>query len=174
MKIAIIYATTEGQTRKICTFALQRLSDGGHAVALVPVGEASDLDLSAFNGVILAASIHTGIYQNAMAAYVLDHVGVLNEMKTLFLSVSLSAAGDDPDDLAGLARILEEFLNATGWKPGQSAQVAGAFRFSEYDFFKYWAMRWIEAKKDSDVPAGQDHEYTDWDGLSAILDDWAG
>jgi menaquinone-dependent protoporphyrinogen oxidase len=50
--------------------------------------------------------------------------------------------------------------------------VAGAFRFREYDFFRYWAMRWIASARDEAVRPGRDKEYTDWGKLDAAVDDW--
>ena len=173
MKIAIIFASTEGQTRKICSFAMQRLLDGGHSVALMPVAGAGGLDLADFDAAILAASIHVGKYQKELVEYATRHAGELTALKTLFLSVSLAAAGDDPGDVFDLERIAQEFFQDSGWTPGDYAQIAGAFRFTEYDFFKYWAMRWIERTKDSGATPGQDKEYTDWDGLAALLDNWS-
>jgi hypothetical protein len=35
-------------------------------------------------------------------------------------------------------------------------------------------MRWIARQKGEEAPArGEDREYTDWDRLAAVLDDWA-
>jgi menaquinone-dependent protoporphyrinogen oxidase len=91
---------------------------------------------------------------------------------TLFLSVSLSAAGKDAGDWEGLGVCVERFVRETGWTPARVEHVAGAFRFSEYDFFKSWAMRWIAAERDDEVKAGEDKEYTDWEALGALLKDW--
>jgi menaquinone-dependent protoporphyrinogen oxidase len=38
MKILIAYATTEGQTRKICRYCADVLIDEGHSVELLEVG----------------------------------------------------------------------------------------------------------------------------------------
>ena len=59
------------------------------------------------------------------------------------LSVSLSAAGTDAEDWAGIHKCVAQFEADTGWIPGRVEHVAGAFRFSEYDFFRAWAMRRI-------------------------------
>jgi menaquinone-dependent protoporphyrinogen oxidase len=93
-------------------------------------------------------------------------------MPTLFLAVSLSAAGNDPDDWAGLRKCLADFETETGWTPGRVEHVAGAFRFSEYDFFRAWAMRRISDQKGEAVESGKDKEYTDWAALGAALDQW--
>ncbi|MFM7443568.1 MAG: protoporphyrinogen oxidase, partial [Tabrizicola sp.] len=91
---------------------------------------------------------------------------------TLFLAVSLSAAGQDPDDWAGLRKCLATFEQDTGWTPGRVEHVAGAFKFSEYDFFRAWAMRRIADQKGEVVEPGKDKEYTDWAALGQTLDAW--
>lgn len=170
--ILIAYATTDGQTRKIARFAADRLAGQGHAVELLNVEDAEGLELARFDAAILAGSLHAGGYQKALRQFVTGAKPALDALPTLFLAVSLSAAGNDPDDWKGLHACLEEFQEDTGWTPGKTEHVAGAFRFSEYDFFRAWAMRRIADQKGQPVEAGKDREYTDWAALGEMLDGW--
>lgn len=172
MKIAIIYSSTEGQTRKIAHHAEDLLQGEGHSVTLRHATDASDLRLTEFDAVILAASVHAGKYQPELVGFAKDHVSALNKVPSMFLSVSLAAAGDDEAEWNELHRIAETLKADTGWSPGKVEHVAGAFKFTEYDFFRYWAMRWMESKRDPSAPAGEDREYTDWDKLDKTLRDW--
>lgn len=172
MYLLIAYATTDGQTRKIVRFAADRLASAGHAVELLDVEDAEGLDLARFDAAILAGSLHAGGYQKALARYVTSARADLALMPTLFLAVSLSAAGTDAEDWAGLRNCLAGFETETGWTPGRVEHVAGAFRFSEYDFFRAWAMRRIADQKGEAVEPGKDKEYTDWAALAAALDAW--
>lgn len=172
MRLLVAYATTDGQTRKIARFAADRLAGQGHGVELLNVEDAEGLDLARFDGAILAGSLHAGGYQKALGRFATAESAALEAMPTLFLAVSLSAAGNDPDDWAGLARCLAEFQSRTGWTPGRIEHVAGAFRFSEYDFFRAWAMRRIADQKGEKVEPGTDKEYTDWAALTLALDGW--
>lgn len=172
MMLLIAYATTDGQTRKIARFAADRLAGQGHAVELLCVEDAEGRDLSRFDGAILAGSLHAGGYQKALVRFVTGARPALAAMPTLFLAVSLSAAGGDPEDWTGLRDCLKAFEDQTGWTPGRTEHVAGAFRFSEYDFFRAWAMRWIAGRKGQAVEPGRDREYTDWAALALVLDGW--
>ena len=172
MMLLIAYATTDGQTRKIARFAADRLAGQGHGVELLNVEDAEGLDLSRFDGAILAGSLHAGGFQKALTRFVTGAKPALDRMPTLFLAVSLSAAGNDPDDWKGLRACLDEFREDTGWTPGRIEHVAGAFRFSEYDFFRAWAMRRIADQKGEAVEPGKDREYTDWAALVLALDTW--
>jgi menaquinone-dependent protoporphyrinogen oxidase len=173
MRLLVAYATTDGQTRKIARFASDRLAGQGHSVELLNVEDAEGLDLARFDAAILAGSLHAGGYQKALARFARDASAALAAMPTLFLAVSLSAAGNDPDDWKGLRLCLEEFQEDTGWTPGRIEHVAGAFRFSEYDFFRGWAMRRIADQKGETVEPGKDKEYTDWAALILLLDGWS-
>ncbi|MGP6087978.1 flavodoxin domain-containing protein [Antarctobacter jejuensis] len=172
MKLLIAYASSEGQTRKTARFAMDRLADAGHAVEALPVGEAEDIDLSRFDRVILAASVHVGHYQREMGDFVAEHAEALDARPTLFLSVSLAAAGHDAEDWADLDRIAQDFASATSWRPARTVQVAGAYKPSEYDIFRRFVMRRIVAAKDPEADLDADHEYTDWAALGALLDEW--
>lgn len=172
MKTLIVYATTEGQTRKIARFCADRLSQAGHAVELLPAADAEEIDWPRVGRAILAGSVHMGRVQEVLERFAANHAGELGTRPTLFLQVSLAAAGDDPEERADIERIASDFCARTGWRPDRTLQVAGAFRFTQYDFFRRWAMRWIAAQKGEKVRPGEDREYTDWTELATALDAW--
>ena len=77
MKILIIYASTEGQTRKIAHFAFDYLTSKGHSVALVNARDAKDCDPQEFDAVLLAASVHAVQYQKEFLELVADEAKTL-------------------------------------------------------------------------------------------------
>lgn len=172
MNILIGYATTEGQTRKICRHVAEHLIDAGHSVELLPLSEADDFGLGRFDKVILAASVHAGHYQRALSEFLISHATSLDMLPTLFLSVSLAAAGHDPEEWTALDRIVEDMEGATGWTPGRVEHVAGAYTPSRYDLFRRFIMRRIIAAEDPERDLDADHEYTDWGRLDRAVDGW--
>ncbi len=172
MKILVGYATTEGQTRKICRFVADHLISVGHSVELLNLDAADGLDLPRFDRVVLAGSLHSGRFQASLETFVRANAVALDLRPQLFLSVSLAAAGDDSDDWKGLPECLAKFFAETNWHPGRVEHVAGAFRFIEYDFFKLLAMRYIARQRGQVVDPHADLEYTDWGALTSVLDDW--
>lgn len=175
MNILIFYGTSEGQTRRICQFCADALIGAGHSVEVMqPGGDESDFDVARFDAAIGAGSVHMGTYQADLAHFAVTHADALNARPTLFLSVSLAIVGQDPEELADLDDITARFIEDTGWTPGQVAQVAGAFRFTQYDFLKSWAMRWIALRKGQDIDPHSDTEFTDWTALRGLVLDWAG
>ena len=166
MNILLIYGTTEGQTRKISEFMKPELEKGGHIITLCdatnhPQGP------ECFDAVIIASSVHAGKYQSAIKNYIQKHHKQLNNMHSAFVSVSLTAAGDDEEQWKELEEITTHFLAGCGWKPRMTEYVAGALLFTEYDYFKKVMMRMI-AKKEG-RPATGDTEYTDWSKVSWFL-----
>jgi len=91
-------------------------------------------------------------------------------MPSVFISVSLSAAGTDPEDLKGIADCADRFKADTNWTTAPVHQVAGAFRFTEYDFFKRWVLKLIAWEKGVKIEPGKDVELTNWDALAATVD----
>ncbi|MDQ2089815.1 flavodoxin domain-containing protein [Marimonas arenosa] len=174
MKVLVAYATREGHTRKIARHVTDRIYDAGNTAELLALGDAGDVDLQRFDRVILAAPIHVGHYRRALTDFASSHANSLAAMPTLFLSVSLAAAGHDAEDWKTLDRILDEFEEATGWKPDRVEQIAGAYRPSDYDIFTRFIMRRILANKDPEADLDADRDYTDWPGLESVIDDWLG
>lgn len=172
MRVLVGYATTEGQTRRIARHVADRIADGGHAVELLGLADAADIDLRRFDRVIVAASVHVGHYQRPVAEFAASQAERLREKPTLFLSVSLAAAGHEAEDWRGLDRILEDFVDATGWRPGRVQQVAGAYRPAAYDVLRRFVMRRIVAARDPEADPDEDREYTDWQALDTSIDDW--
>ncbi|QEW21385.1 Protoporphyrinogen IX dehydrogenase [menaquinone] [Marinibacterium anthonyi] len=173
MRILICYATTEGQTRKIARFCADQLISRGHSVEMLRVEDAGDLELALYDAVILAGSVHVGHLQADLADFAHTHAEALADKPTLLLIVSLAVAGKDPTDQAELDQIAAEFARTTAWIPGRIEHVAGAFRFSEYDFFRSMAMRWIAWQRGQTVDPHADTEYTDWAALAALMANWS-
>jgi menaquinone-dependent protoporphyrinogen oxidase len=174
MSMLVLYGTTEGQTRKIARFIADRLAAGGHEARLIDAVEAApELDPVTFGAAVIAASLHAGHYQAPVVDFVRRHQVTLNAMSTAFVSVSLSAASRDADDLDGLARCVADFEHRTQWTPREIYHSAGAFRFSQYDFLKRWALKYIAYRKGQPTDASKDCELTDWDALGTFVDRFA-
>jgi menaquinone-dependent protoporphyrinogen oxidase len=172
MRVLVVYATTEGQTRKIAGRIAARIAETGHEPTTADAAEVGPAhDPARFDATILAGSLHVGRYQAALVDYARRHAAALNARPSAFVSVSLSAAGDDPEDLAGLARCVETFRHETGWSEMGLHHAAGAFRFTQYDFMKRWAMRYIAHRRGQQVDTHADTEYTDWQALDAFVDE---
>ena len=174
MKLLLVYGTTEGQTQKIAQFVASHLTQQGHqakVVNAIDATAASD-DPREFDAVIIAASLHAGRYQSSIIHFVSKYLAAINARPNAFLSVSLAAASDDDDDVQGLKRCVSHFTHQTGWTPQLIHHVAGAFRFTAYDFLKRWAMKYIAYRKGGPTDTSLDHELTDWPDVARFVDEF--
>lgn len=169
MKVMIIYATTEGHTRKIAGFLKDEAEKAGHIAGLFDASVKPPTPVG-YDSVVIAASIHAGKYQPQIFHYVKEHAEILNGMMSVFLSVSLTAASDEPESWKELRSQTDQFLQEAAWTPHIVEFAAGALLFTEYDFFKRFIMRMISKKAGGDTDTSRDFVYTDWNKLRDLLD----
>jgi len=171
MKTLIVYGTTEGQTRKIATFVAERMRVRGDEVALIDSTDLpEDLDVDGFDAIIAGGSVHNGRHQTSLFQFVCDHAETLKAKPTAFISVSLSMASDDKEDRIDATECADRFLDAAEWKPTVTHLVAGALRYTQYDFFKSWILKMVAGAKGASTDTSKDHEFTDWNDLQAFTD----
>lgn len=175
MNLLLVYGTTEGHTQKLARFVADHLVHLGHQTEVVnAIGDTAATDPREFDAVIIAASVHAGRYQTAIIQFVRKHLAVITARPNAFLSVSLAAASDDEDDVQGLQQCVTDFTQQTGWTPQRTHHVAGAFRYTSYDFLKRWAMKYIAYRKGGPTDTSRDHELTDWADLARFVDMFLG
>lgn len=169
MRILVAFATTDGHTRKLAGFAAETLRGLGHDVVLCDCAHPGQEDPSRYDAVVLAGSLHMGRFQGRLRAFAHAHASALNARPSAFVAVSLSAAGHDPADRAGLASCIDHFLAETGWRPSATHEAAGAFMFTRYGFLERLALRRIARKRGLALDVSQDHDLTDYHALAAFL-----
>lgn len=171
MNFLLVYGTGEGQTQKIVGFLADCLAVQAHRVVTTNVTDAtSPVDPREFDAILIAAPVHFGRYPPAVIDYVRKNLRAVSAAPNAFLSVSLSAAGANPRDHAGLNRCVAGFLRETEWKPDDIHHVAGAFRYRSYGFFKRWAMRYVAFRRGAPTDTRRNYELTDWNDLVRFAD----
>lgn len=171
MKLLVLYGTTEGQTRKIARYIESEAEKLGWAASVCNLTEEAP-NLQGCDAVIIASSIHMGRYQTAVADYAIRNAPVLTKMPSAFVSVSLTAAGNDEESWKELHELTEHFLKHCAWTPTQTLQVAGALKYTQYDWLRKQLMRMIAKSAGGSVETTHDHEYTNWDELKMFVKDF--
>lgn len=175
MRVLIVFGTTEGHTREICQFAARSLREAGHTATVEEaMGEGLAVQLAPYEAVILAGSLHVGRFQPGLVRFAQAHAELLNAKASAFIAVSLSAAGENPDDWEGLKECLARFEHETGWTPKAVHHAAGAIKYSQYDFFKRLALMHIAAKRGQRTVTSHDYDLTDYDAVRAFVLDFVG
>jgi menaquinone-dependent protoporphyrinogen oxidase len=172
MKALIVYGTTEGHTRDLCSFIGETLALRGAEVTQVEAGDVVPSP-DRFDVCFVAASLHAARYQSQVTDYVRRFHAAFASARSAFISVSLAAAGENPDDWAGLEECIARFKNETHWTPAAIHHAAGAIRYSQYDFFKRLLLRYIATKRGKDTVTSRDYDLTDYDALQRFAVEFA-
>jgi menaquinone-dependent protoporphyrinogen oxidase len=172
--ILILYGTTDGHTRKIAQVLAEDLRANLCCVDILDAGgPMRQLSPERYDGVIVAASVHIGDYQRAVARWVRMHAPMLNTMPAAFLSVCLAVLEKNPAAREDIAGIMARFLSRHGWRPALAKLVAGALPYTRYGWLKRQMMKRIAAKAGGDTDTTRDFEYTDWNDLRDFARDFA-
>jgi menaquinone-dependent protoporphyrinogen oxidase len=167
MKVLILFATEEGHTGRIARFIEDAAKDLGCDVELVDADEPAELGLDGIDSVVLAAPVHQRRHPRNFEALVSAYSERLNELKTLLISVSLSAAF--PEGLEEAGEYVVEMKMRTALQPDTELLVAGAIRTSHYDYFAMQVVRHVVLRnRDIDLKLDE-HVFTDWSALSAAV-----
>ena len=167
--ILTLYGTTEGQTRKIASVIEDTIRDRGHSVERVAsTAFNGPLPTTAFDGVIVGASVHMGHHQEAVGRFVKDNRTTLMTLPTAFFSVSLAELDAAHSEEA--TDYVTRFLDETGWAPDLVETVAGALRYTKYGFIKRFIMRQISKRHRRPTDTSRDFEFTDWRQVERFVD----
>lgn len=172
-QVLVVYGTTEGHTRLIAETIVYWLQEDGHQASALDASKIEgETVLNGVDRVIVAGSIHQGKHQPALAQFVIKERNRLSSLPTAFLSVSLTAQLDDAQHQGEVRMCVDRFFEETGWSSPQVLCVAGALKYSQYDWMKRALMKAISAQYGGDTDTSQDYVYTDWDELRQFVTDF--
>jgi menaquinone-dependent protoporphyrinogen oxidase len=168
-RILIAYGTTEGQTAKIAHHIADAGRELGHIVDAVHAADLAHVSsLDEYSAAMLGASLHEGRYQRDVAELIKSKSAWLSAHPSAFFSVSLGAASSDPHEVTEVERIMHDFLEHNGWKPGMTASFAGALKYTQYNWLKRALMKHISKKEGGATDTSRDYEYTDWAAVTTF------
>ena len=171
MRILIVYGTIEGQTGNVAKQIAMRARELGYESQLRDSSAfLDDLQIAGFEAIIIAASVHQQVHQETITEFVIAHRDQLNAKPTAFVSVSLSAALEA--NSAEAQEYVDRFVAETGWRPTKILLLAGALRYTGYDYFKQQIVKYIVMKGGGPSDTERDYEFTDWHALSKFVDSY--
>jgi len=175
MRIAIIYATREGQTKRIVDHLAGAFRTHDAVVEIFNAKTKPNPDLESYDAILVAGSVHIGSHERELVAFAKAHREALERVPTAFVSVSLSQAG--AEDLRrtaeqraqatkNVAGVLDAFFRKTGWQPRWVQPFAGALLYTKYNFLIRFILKRISQQEGGSVDTSRDHEYTDWPAVA--------
>jgi len=165
--ILIIYATTDGQTKKISERLQQVIEQQGHQVTAVPVEDAARLALATFDKIVIGASIRYGKHSQLIVDFIEKNRALLESRPNAFFSVNVVARKPEkcrPEDNP----YLQKFLRRISWQPRELAVFAGKIDYPSYrpiDRFMIRLIMWM-TKGPTDPQAVI--EFTDWQQVESF------
>lgn len=160
-KIAIIYATIDGQTLKICQVISKFLNKNNLQTEMYPV-ESFKEDPLTFDVLVIGASIRYGKHSPLISNFISNNRDKLSRIKTAFFSVNLVARKKGKDD-PGSNPYLTRFLKKMVWKPGLSGVFAGKLDYPSYSFIDRVMIQLIMKLTGGPTRSEKPVEYTDWE-----------
>jgi menaquinone-dependent protoporphyrinogen oxidase len=179
-KTAILFATREGQTRRVAERIAADLRAGGAVVDVFDLATRPAIVLSDYASACVAASVHIGKHERAAVEFARRHRAELERLSAPFVSVSLSEAGaqdmkrsqtERRQSAADVQRMIDDFVKETGWRPSRVFPVAGALAYTRYNVLVRFVMKRIARKAGGPTDATHDHELTDWAAVDRFADE---
>lgn len=170
-RILVLYGTTEGHTEMIATMIGNTLTAQGCDVNIIQAGTIDPRPVN-YDGIIVAASVHRGQYQEEVARWIRAHAVDLRSKPTAFVSACLGVVQHDPKVSAELDAVVHRFIDPLHWQPTVIKLVAGALPYSKYNLLKRWLIKRIAAKAGGDTDTSRDYDYTDWKDLRGFAEDF--
>lgn len=165
-KTAIIYATVDGQTLKICTRLAQILREHQHAVEMVAIENFSG-SLEGFEKVVIASSIRYGRHNARITDFILHNSQALAEKKGVFVSVNLVAR--KPERATPETNpYVKKFLGSIDWVPDKVGVFAGMLDYNRYSLSDRLLIQLIMLITRGPVRSKEPIEYTNWGEVEAF------
>ncbi len=171
--VLVLHGSRFGQSTKIAQAICSELEARGCPTDLQPLTAAQAVDPARHRGLVLVTSVRYGHFDKNAARLVERQRAWLGTVPTLLVTVSLTARTPEKRDPA-VHVYTRKFLEKTQWTPGHTEVVAGALEYPRYNLFDRVAIQLIMHMTKGPTDPTTSIEYTDWDRVRQVADDFAG
>jgi menaquinone-dependent protoporphyrinogen oxidase len=166
-RILFLYSTIDGHTLKICRRLQQVAERAGHQVTLSELGDRRELELEAFDKIVIGASIRYGRHRPQVADFMRAQRRILERKSSAFFSVNIVARKQNKST-PETNPYVRKFLWQIGWRPRQVAVFAGMLDYPRYGFWDRQVIRFIMFLTRGPTDPGSVVEFTDWKQVEAF------
>ncbi|MBT8118966.1 MAG: menaquinone-dependent protoporphyrinogen IX dehydrogenase [Gammaproteobacteria bacterium] len=159
--IIIIYSTTDGHTREICSQLIKVIEQQGEQATMVEIDEVASIDLAAFDKIVIGASIRYGKHDKKVYRLIEKNQQLLESRANAFFSVNVVARKPEkrqPDTNP----YLKKFLKEISWQPKNLAVFAGKIDYPMYSFWDRNIIRLIMWMTKGPTDPAATIDFTDW------------
>lgn len=159
--ILIIFSTSDGHTRKICQRLKSVIEERAHKATLKSIDDLLNVDLNAFDKIVLGASIRYGKHSKRVYEFIDKHQQILDSKPNAFFSVNVVARKPNKNN-PQTNPYLKKFLNQISWRPKELAVFAGKVDYPKYTFWERLMIRLIMLMTKGPTDPKSIVEFTDW------------
>ena len=156
----IIFSTTDGHTKKICEKIMNSLNNE-KLIKIVSLDEATKLDLSEFQRIIIGASIRYGKHSRELYKFIKLNRKILDQKQNVFFSVNVVARKFEKNT-PETNPYIKKFLKISKWQPKKLGVFAGKVDYPNYNFFDKYIIKLIMFITGGPTDTSQSYEFTDW------------
>ncbi len=156
----IIYSTTDGHTETICR-RISNFLNSKNDIKIISLDEATKIDLSSFNKIIIGASIRYGKHSKKLYKFITINKSVLDQKQSIFFSVNVVARKPEKNT-PETNPYIKKFLKISNWKPKKIGVFAGRVDYPNYGFFDKYVIKFIMFLTNGPTDTSQSYEFTDW------------
>jgi len=164
-KIIIIYSTTDGHTKEICSRLFRIIEPSNNEVIVMPIEDENKIDLLTFDKIVIGASIRYGKHNPKVYKFINKNLEILEKKSNAFFSVNVVARKPDKNQ-PETNPYLKKFLSQISWKPKELAVFAGKINYQKYSFFDRHMIRMIMWMTKGPTHPETNIEFTDWDQVN--------
>jgi menaquinone-dependent protoporphyrinogen oxidase len=166
-KILIMYATTDGQTKKICLRLKQVIEQHAHQVTMVSIHDEPEYDPTPFDKIVIGASIRYGKHSSQIVNFIERHRSLLESKSTASFSVNVVARKPEKSHPENNP-YLQKFLLRISWRPRVLAVFAGKIDYPSYRWLDRLMIRLIMWMTKGPTDPTTVIEFTDWQQVEAF------
>ena len=156
----IIYSSTDGQTRNICSRIGEFLSNDT-PLKIISLSEATNNDIEKYDQVIIGASIRYGKHKKELFKFIDKNLDELTKKDNAFFSVNVVARKPEKNT-PETNPYMQKFLLKTAWVPRKLAVFAGKIDYPKYNFVDKQMIRFIMWVTKGPTNIKNTYEFTDW------------
>ena len=129
---------------------------------IISLKEATKINLSEFNEVIIGASIRYGKHSKELYKFIKLNKNILDQKETVFFSVNVVARKLEKNS-PETNPYIKKFLKISGWKPKKIGVFAGKVDYPNYGLIDKYAIKLIMFLTKGPTDTSRSFEFTDWE-----------
>jgi len=165
-KTALLYATVDGQTFKICNEIEAVFQKNNLKIDVFSIDEFNE-EISNYDTFVIGSSIRYGVHNEKIIEFIKDNKQQLDQTKTAFFSVNLVARKPEKNK-ADTNPYVVKFFKKIDWKPTIVEVFAGMLDYKKYNTFDRIMIQFIMWMTKGPTDKNTKIEYTNWEQVNAF------